>query len=48
LVSLSDVVIFRETESEKTTALRILPTRIRRLQYRAARALRALTEEDRA
>ena len=40
--TLCDVVIFGETESEKAHALRLLPARIRRLQFRAQRALTKL------
>jgi hypothetical protein len=42
VVTLCDVIVFAETESEKAHALRLLPARIRRLQFRATRALTAL------
>jgi hypothetical protein len=45
VVTLCDVIVFAETETEKVAALRMLPTRIRRLQFRAGRALTALETE---
>jgi hypothetical protein len=41
-VAPGDLVVYATTESEKATALRLLPNRIRTLQFRAARALTAL------
>ena len=44
-VTLADTIIYSATESEKAAALRMLPNRIRALQFRAARCLTALETE---
>jgi hypothetical protein len=45
VVMLADTIIYSTTESEKAAALRMLPNRIRALQFRAARCLTALDTE---
>jgi hypothetical protein len=45
VVTLADTIIYATTESEKAHALRMLPSRIRTLRFRAARALTALESE---
>jgi hypothetical protein len=43
-VVLADILIYASSEAEKAAALRLLPNRIRTLQFRAQRALTALEE----
>ena len=44
-VVLADALIYAESATDKAAALRMLPRRIRALQFRAARCLTALDSE---
>jgi hypothetical protein len=44
LIVVADIAVYAQKEGEKTVAIRMLPDRIRKLQFRASRALTALEE----
>jgi hypothetical protein len=44
VVNLADMAIYAQKDGEKAVAIRMLPGKIRQLQFRAQRALTALEE----
>jgi hypothetical protein len=44
VVNLADIAIYAQKDGEKAVAIRLLPGKIRQLQFRAQRAMTALEE----
>jgi hypothetical protein len=44
LIAVADIAIYAQKEGEKAVGIRLLPDRIRKVQFRAQRALTALEE----